>query len=75
MLDGKRLKVFKSEIVSDKAVSAVPGTVVDTQRFCVSCADGVVRFTQVQAEGSKRMNAEDYLRGKPIPKGTVLGVE
>ncbi len=75
MLDGKRLKVFRSEIVSEKAVSAVPGTVVDTKKFCVSCADGVIRFTQVQAEGSKRMNAEDYLRGKPVAEGTVLGME
>lgn len=75
MLDGKRLKVYRSQIVSDKAVSAAPGTVVDAQRFCVSCADGVVRFTEVQAEGSKRMNAQDYLRGKPIAEGTVLGME
>lgn len=73
ILNGKRLKVYKSEIVSDKPSGAVPGTVVDEKKFFVACADGVVAFTEVQAEGSKRMKAADYLRGKPLEKGTVLG--
>ncbi|MBQ2582190.1 MAG: methionyl-tRNA formyltransferase [Ruminococcus sp.] len=75
LLCGKRLKVYRSEIVSTKPSGKQPGTVVDTDKFCVSCADGVLRFTEVQAEGSKRMRSEDYLRGKPIESGTVLGVE
>ncbi|MBQ8119840.1 MAG: methionyl-tRNA formyltransferase, partial [Ruminococcus sp.] len=48
---------------------------VETSTFEVCCADGVIKLTEVQAEGSKRMKAEDYLRGKPIMPGTVLGVE
>ena len=74
-LEGKRLKVFRSEIVSVKAVPQTPGTVVDAKSLCVSCADGVIKLTEVQAEGSKRMKAEDYLRGKPVAQGTVLGME
>lgn len=74
-LEGKRLKVFRSEIASIKAVSQAPGTVVDAKCLCVSCADGVIKLTEVQAEGSKRMKAEDYLRGKPVAQGTVLGME
>ena len=72
MLNGKRLKVYHSEIVSNE-VKAAPGTVVDTKRFDVACADGVIRFTEIQAEGSKRMNSADYLRGKPLTEKTVLG--
>lgn len=75
LLNGKRLKIYNSEIVSRKPCGKTPGTVVDTQRFCVSCADGVVRFTQVQAEGSKRMKTEDYLRGKPLEQGLILTME
>ena len=74
-LDGKRLKVFRSEIIRDKKANQSAGTVVDTRTFEVCCADGVIKLTEVQAEGSKRMKAEDYLRGKPIMPGTVLGVE
>ncbi len=74
-LDGKRLKVFRSQIVKDKTPGQQAGTVVDTKQFCVCCADGVIKLTEVQAEGSKRMRSEDYLRGKPITPGTILGVE
>ena len=74
-LDGKRLKVFRSEIVKGKKANQAAGTVIDTKAFCVCCADGVIKLTEVQAEGSKRMKSEDYLRGKPIAQGTVLGME
>ena len=74
-LDGKRLKVFRSQIVKDKMPGQQAGTVVDTKQFCLCCADGVIKLTEVQAEGSKRMRSEDYLRGKPITPGTILGVE
>ncbi len=74
-LDGKRLKVYRSQIVKDKTPGQQAGTVVDTKQFCVCCSDGVIKLTEVQAEGSKRMRSEDYLRGKPITPGTILGVE
>lgn len=74
-LDGKRLKVFRSQIVKFKMPGQQAGMVVDTKQFCVCCADGVIKLTEVQAEGSKRMRSEDYLRGKPITPGTILGVE
>lgn len=72
-LEGKRLKVYKSEIVSDKPCGKPVGTVVDTKNFCVACTDGVVKFDEIQAEGSKRMKTADYLRGKPLNENTVLG--
>lgn len=74
-LEGKRLKVYRSEIVSEKGAPKAAGTVIDAKKFCVCCSDGIIRFTEVQAEGSKRMKTEDYLRGKPISEGTVLGAE
>lgn len=69
---GKRLKVYRSEIVDGKADRS-PGTVVNGNNLTVTCLDGLIKFTEIQAEGSKRMSAADYLRGKPIEEGTVLG--
>ncbi len=72
MLNGKRLKVYKS-ICTDDTSNNVAGTVVNVDNFTVVCGDGkCVRFIEVQAEGSKRMNTADYLRGKSIEKGTIL---
>lgn len=73
LINGKRLKVYHSEIVegnSDKPA----GTVVKAKDLTVACGEGLIRFTEIQAEGSKRMATADYLRGKPIAEGTVLGI-
>lgn len=74
MLGDKRLKVFGSEIPDKIAESEANGEIVDAAAFIVKCGDGgCVRFTEVQLEGSKRMKTEDFLRGKKLEKGTVLG--
>ena len=73
MLGDKRLKIFKSEITGDKVTGKQAGTIVNVRNFIVACGDGCcVRFTEIQADGGKRMKTEDYLRGKPIDEGTVL---
>lgn len=72
MLNGKRLKVYKSMCTADTSNNPA-GTVVNADNFTVVCGDGkCVQFIEVQAEGSKRMNTADYLRGKSIEKGTIL---
>jgi methionyl-tRNA formyltransferase len=72
MLEGKRLKVFRSEI-AEGTYNAENGAVVDTKRFAVKCGDGrAVIFREVQPEGKKRMNTEDFLRGKKLTEGEVL---
>lgn len=73
-LGGKRLKVFGSMISDNIAQGAADGEIVDTDTFSVKCGDGrTVTFTEVQLEGSKRMKTEDFLRGRKLEKGTVLG--
>ena len=72
MLEGKRLKVFRSEI-AEGTYNAENGAVVDTKRFAVKCGDGrAVIFREVQPEGKKRMNTEDFLRGKKLTEGEIL---
>jgi methionyl-tRNA formyltransferase len=48
-----------------------PGTVLD-DRLTVACGEGALRLTQVQRAGAKAMSAEEFLRGTPVPAGTVL---
>ncbi len=71
-LDGKRLKVYRSELVSTENINHESGIITDEHDFTVSCGIGSIRFTEIQAEGSKRMSVSDYLRGRPVKKGTRL---
>lgn len=73
VLDGKRIKVYRSELAEEKYTGKPCGTVVNIKDLTVVCGDGCcVRLTELQAEGGKRMKTADYLRGKPIPEGTIL---
>ena len=72
-LGGKRLKVFRAEIVSGTS-GAEDGTVVDTSNFTVKCGDGgLIKFNEIQLEGGKRMMTSDFLRGRKINSGEKLG--
>ena len=74
-MDGGVLKVWVSR-VSDMKTDAAPGAVVKAdakEGLFVACGTGVLQIVELQAPGSKRMNARDYLRGKPMQTGTVLG--
>ena len=70
-VDGKGMKVHVSHV--GEATDAVPGTVVSSQPLAVACGDGyTLVLDEIQAEGSRRMAAADYLRGHPIAVGTNL---
>ena len=66
---GKRLKVFAAQV---QPGSGEPGTVLDDQQFVIACGQDALRFTEVQLEGSRRMSAEEFLRGKQIIVGKSL---
>ena len=73
MLEGKRLKVFRSEIPDNIAMDSQNGEIVDTSNFIVKCGDGrCVRFLEVQPEGKRRMKTEEFLRGKKLAEGEIL---
>lgn len=70
-VDGKTMKVFVTRV--GETTDAAPGTVVCQQPLTVACGDGhTLVIDQLQAEGSRRMAASDYLRGHPIALGTVI---
>lgn len=68
-LGGAVLKVLAAQPAEG---FGVPGTVLDA-RLTIACGTGAVRLTRVQAAGRAGMDADAYLRGHPVPAGTVLG--
>ena len=71
--DGQMLKIWAAE-VCDGSYEAMPGTVVavDKNSFSVQTGSGVLRVTEVQPQGKRRMSAEEYLRGYRLEQGLVL---
>jgi len=67
-IGGARIKALRSTRGDGKGK---PGTALD-DRMTIACGDGAVRLTQVQGEGRKAMNAEEFLRGTPVKAGTQL---
>lgn len=76
MMQGKRLKIYKSELPKDFIYDeeCKLGEIVDVKNFIVACKDKTfIKFVEVQYEGSKRMEASAFLRGKRVEKGEILG--
>lgn len=72
VLDGKKIKIYRCEVVNMNASNHTPGEVVNEKDFTVACSDKCIRILELQAEGSKRMLTKAYLSGKPVKKGTIL---
>lgn len=73
MLDGKRLKVLHSHVIPGTG-NAPCGTITDPENFVVQCGEGtLIRFDEVQLEGSRRLLTNDFIRGKKLEKGQQLG--
>ena len=73
-LFGKRLKVLKAKDIQ-KPAKQKPGTVVEgfPDDFNVATRRGILALKEVQFESAKRLPVKDFLRGCPVPAGTLLG--
>ena len=72
---GAPLKIWRLEPAPAPTAKAAPGTVleVDPSRgLLIQAGDGALWATELQGDGSKRMLAADYLRGRDIKVGTLL---
>lgn len=69
-----QLKVHQSQVVPDADACPAPGTVLRADdRLFISCGQGVLELLEVQLEGRRRMNARDFLQGRAVEVGMVLG--
>lgn len=68
-----RFKFWKAQVL-DKKTQEAPGTVIGAGKegLDIAANGGVLRVTEIQAPGKKRMATGDYLRGNSIEIGTVL---
>lgn len=67
------LKIWRCEMV--EATNGECGAILEANPklgLVVKTGDGALRLTEIQATGSKKMKAEDYLRGHSLDKGTIL---
>ena len=73
-LDGKMLKIYRSEIVPSYE-KFEPGQFVELRKntFAVACGQGLLIINELQLEGGKRMDGMTFLRGHKLEKGTRLG--
>jgi len=67
-LDGERIKLLKARVIG---VNGAPGTVLD-EVLTIACGDAAIRPLTMQRAGKPAMSAEEFLRGRPVPVGTVL---
>ncbi|SMC35684.1 methionyl-tRNA formyltransferase [Oscillospiraceae bacterium] len=62
-LDGKKMKIYVTEMISSDELDAsvAPGTVVKAHKgdLIVKTGDGFIKILELQAEGGKRLKAQD----------------
>jgi methionyl-tRNA formyltransferase len=62
--NGKKLKIYKAEVLDSKSDCSVKTKKDPT---VIRCGEGsILRVLEVQMEGKKRMSAEDFARGAQI---------
>lgn len=66
--DGARIKVLGS--IMGKG-TGVPGAVLDDD-LTIACGSGAVRLTRLQRAGKGAQDADVFLRGTALPRGTIL---
>jgi methionyl-tRNA formyltransferase len=74
-LQGKKIKIHTTRVVTASGSSSAPGTVVEVQSgsLQVAAGMGVLEILQLQPESRNRMNVVDFLKGHPLQKGDHFG--
>lgn len=75
-LDGKTLKIWKAQVREEEQGQETlePGTVwiTEQQELLVKTGKGMLKITELQLEGKKRMETEAFLRGYKVERGKRL---
>ncbi len=68
------VKLFSSRVEDETRVFETPGRVLKGSKdgLDVETGQGIVRIRELQAPGKKRLPAEEFLRGFPIHRHTIL---
>lgn len=72
-LQGETLKLGST--LPEDGVDADPGAIVAAgpEGVRIACGDGTLLVRELQLPGKKRLSAADFLRGRALSPGTILG--
>jgi methionyl-tRNA formyltransferase len=71
--DGTRVSVLRAEPVPCER-GHLPGEVLDREDgLVVACGKDALRLARLQREGKRPLEADEFLRGQPLPPGTRFG--
>lgn len=67
------LKIWQAQVVE---ASGAAGEVLTAEKagIVVGCGSGALRVLALQREGGRRMSAQEFLAGHPLPPGRRLGI-
>ncbi len=68
--NGKIIKILEAEY--NELDSQFPVATVINDNLEIACGGGTLIVKRLQQEGKKALNAQEFLRGTPIPAGTIL---
>jgi methionyl-tRNA formyltransferase len=70
-LNNETIKIWRAEVLSEGGAAQEAGRVVQTgpEGIDVQCGQGLLRLTQLQRAGGKRMAADELLRGFELKPG------
>jgi methionyl-tRNA formyltransferase len=68
-LKGERIKILMSELSQG---AGAPGTAVGPH-LEIACGTGAIRVLTLQRAGKTAQDADTFLRGNPVPPGSVFG--
>lgn len=81
-LDSKKLKIWKAKIADESEIKQLDinknsknGEIILADSkigLYIKATEGVLKILEIQGENSKRMTAEEYLRGNKIEKGSIF---
>lgn len=73
LIDDKRMKVYRVELVNGHYSEAVAGEIVAVldDGMIVQCADGYIKILEIAMEGKKRCLVRDYFNG--VKKDSFVG--
>ncbi|NOZ63852.1 MAG: methionyl-tRNA formyltransferase, partial [Caldiserica bacterium] len=76
-LNGKRLILWKIDVVAEEDRGGEPGEVIEIEkeRVIVATGKGVISLQEVQLEGKKRLPVREFLKGYRVEKGMKIGRE
>jgi methionyl-tRNA formyltransferase len=72
-MDGKILKVYKSHKEPGSNKEPAGTMITDHKTFLkIACKGGYLHLSELQLEGRKKMNVEDFLRGNVVKGGILI---